>query len=69
MRTTTYKQAGVDLEAADEIEDIIRKIIEKYHTPQSNYKYVIGGIGGFAGAFNLGAFLRDQSRIAHGGER
>ncbi len=44
----TYKDAGVDIEAGDEMVRRIRHLVERTHTPR-----VLDGYGGFAGAFSL----------------
>ncbi|HUS48158.1 MAG TPA: AIR synthase related protein, partial [Phycisphaerae bacterium] len=44
----TYKDAGVDIDAGDEMVQLIRPLVERTHTPR-----VLGSYGGFAGAFSL----------------
>jgi len=44
----TYKQAGVDIEAGEEMVRQIRPIVQKTHTAR-----VLAGLGGFAGMFRL----------------
>ncbi len=44
----TYKQAGVDIDAGDDMVDLIRPLVQRTHTPR-----VLGGFGGFAGCFRL----------------
>jgi phosphoribosylformylglycinamidine cyclo-ligase len=44
----TYKEAGVDIEAGDEVVDRIKHILKRTHGPR-----VIGRHGGFAGMFRL----------------
>ncbi|HYG73838.1 MAG TPA: phosphoribosylformylglycinamidine cyclo-ligase [Planctomycetota bacterium] len=45
----TYKDAGVDIHAGDEIADNIGKLARSTYGPE-----VIGGVGGFAGLFSMG---------------
>jgi len=45
----TYKEAGVDIHAGDEIADDIGKMAKSTYGPE-----VIGAIGGFAGLFSMG---------------
>ncbi|MFA6134303.1 MAG: phosphoribosylformylglycinamidine cyclo-ligase [Phycisphaerae bacterium] len=47
-KSMTYKEAGVDIEAGDEMVDLIRPLVERTHTPR-----VMGPYGGFAGLFRL----------------
>ncbi|MHC4982624.1 MAG: phosphoribosylformylglycinamidine cyclo-ligase [Planctomycetota bacterium] len=47
-KPVTYKGAGVDIEAADEMVKLIGSMVKRTHTPR-----VIGSYGGFAGAFSL----------------
>ena len=44
----TYRDAGVNIDAADELISRIRPIVQRTHTPR-----VLGTFGGFAGAFSL----------------
>ena len=44
----TYKQAGVDIEAGDEMVDRIRPLVRRTFGPR-----VMGSFGGFAGLFRL----------------
>ena len=48
VKPITYKQAGVDIEAAEAMVDSIRTLVEKTYSPR-----VIGTLGGFAGLFAL----------------
>jgi phosphoribosylformylglycinamidine cyclo-ligase len=48
MTRLTYKDAGVDVEAADRFVDAIRPATERTRRPE-----VLGGIGGFGGLFAL----------------
>jgi len=47
-KAITYKDAGVDIDAGDEMVDLIRSMVVRTHTPRVIDKY-----GGFAGAFSL----------------
>lgn len=49
----TYKSAGVDTEAGREFVDRIKKNVHSTHNPR-----VLGGLGGFAAAFDVG-FLKN----------
>ncbi|GAH71857.1 unnamed protein product, partial [marine sediment metagenome] len=44
----TYKDAGVDIEAAETMVESIRTLVEKTYSPR-----VVGTLGGFAGLFSL----------------
>ncbi len=44
----TYKDAGVDIQAGDEMVDLIRPLVERTHNPR-----VMGPYGAFAGLFRL----------------
>ena len=44
----TYKQAGVDIEAGDQMVDMIKPLVERTYGPR-----VMGPYGGFAGMFRL----------------
>jgi phosphoribosylformylglycinamidine cyclo-ligase len=44
----TYRQAGVDIEAGDEMVEGIRQLVAKTYSPR-----VVGPFGGFAGLFSL----------------
>ena len=46
-----YKSAGVDIEAGYASVELIKKHIKETMRPE-----VLGGIGGFSGAFSLGSF-------------
>jgi phosphoribosylformylglycinamidine cyclo-ligase len=47
-QAVTYKDAGVDIEAGEEMVRRITRLVERTHTPR-----VVGELGGFAGAFSL----------------
>jgi len=66
-KSVTYKESGVDVAAADEIVEGIRKIISE--NPTSKREYVIGEIGGFAGAFHFGAYWEDHCIAQEEGRR
>ena len=44
----TYRQSGVDIQAGDEMVDMIRPLVERTYNPR-----VMGTYGGFAGMFRL----------------
>jgi phosphoribosylformylglycinamidine cyclo-ligase len=44
----TYKQSGVDIQAGDDMVDMIRPLVERTYNPR-----VMGTYGGFAGMFRL----------------
>ena len=46
-----YKNAGVDIEAGYKSVELMKKHIAKTMRPE-----VLGGIGGFSGAFSMSAF-------------
>ena len=46
--TMTYKQAGVDVDEAERLVDVIRPLVERTRVPR-----MMGSIGGFAGLFRL----------------
>ena len=50
MEPLTYAAAGVDVEAGDRAVELIRTAVARTHGPQ-----VVGGVGGFAGLFDLSA--------------
>jgi phosphoribosylformylglycinamidine cyclo-ligase len=47
----TYKQAGVNLEAAQDIKERIKSIVTRTHGEQ-----VLGGVGGFGALYRLGGY-------------
>ena len=48
MKSTAYEQAGVSLDAADEMVDKVKPLAQRTFRPG-----VIGGLGGFGGLFHL----------------
>ena len=48
MKSTAYEQAGVSLDAADEVVDKVKPLAQRTFRPG-----VIGGLGGFGGLFHL----------------
>src|SRR4051812_1018801 len=57
---STYAAAGVSLEAGDRAVDLLKTWVEKTRRPE-----VIGGIGGFAGLFDVSALKQyDQPLLA-----
>ncbi|MFH1522809.1 MAG: phosphoribosylformylglycinamidine cyclo-ligase [Patescibacteria group bacterium] len=54
-----YKEAGVDLNAADRLADEIKPIAKKTYT-----ELVRGDIGGFSGAFSLKPFMSMEHPVA-----
>lgn len=46
----TYREAGVNVDAAEHLVELIKPIVQRTHRPG-----VMGGIGGFAGLFDLKA--------------
>ncbi len=55
---TTYRQAGVDIDAGNKLVDRIKKIV-----PLTHRAGVMGGIGGFGGCFDISAFKHYQHPI------
>ena len=51
MDQLTYKDAGVNLDAAQDIKDRIKSIVAPTHGPQ-----VLGGVGGFGALYRLGGY-------------
>ena len=51
-RTVTYASAGVDVEAGDRAVELMKSAVKATHTPN-----VIGGVGGFAGLFDVSELL------------
>jgi phosphoribosylformylglycinamidine cyclo-ligase len=51
--TITYAEAGVDVEAGDRAVELMRNAVTATHGPE-----VLGGIGGFAGLFDVGALTK-----------
>ncbi|MYS79548.1 phosphoribosylformylglycinamidine cyclo-ligase [Embleya scabrispora] len=52
-RTATYAAAGVDIEAGDRAVELMKQWVGKATRPE-----VVGGLGGFAGLFDVSAFKR-----------
>ena len=48
MKSTAYEQAGVSLDTADEVVDMVKPLAQRTFRPG-----VIGGVGGFGGLFHL----------------
>ena len=48
MKSTAYQEAGVSLDAADEVVDKVKPLAQRTFRPG-----VIGGLGGFGGLFHL----------------
>ena len=55
-RGVTYASAGVDTEAGDRAVELMKDAVRRTHGPQ-----VLGGVGGFAGLFDL-SFAKDYAR-------
>ncbi|HAF26804.1 MAG TPA: phosphoribosylformylglycinamidine cyclo-ligase, partial [Lachnospiraceae bacterium] len=53
-----YKKAGVDIEAGYRSVELIKSHVKKTVRPE-----VIGGLGGFAGAFNLSAYKEMEEPV------
>ena len=53
-----YKNAGVDLEARYKTVDLMKKYVEGTMRPE-----VLGGIGGFSGAFSMEGFCGMEKPI------
>ena len=47
-KTVTYKQAGVDIDAGEEMVDLIKPMVKSTHSPR-----VLDNFGSFAGLFRL----------------
>jgi len=47
-KSITYKDAGVDIQAGEDMVHLIRPLVERTHSPR-----VMGTLGGFAGLFRL----------------
>ncbi|MDC3414197.1 phosphoribosylformylglycinamidine cyclo-ligase [Aquibacillus sp. 3ASR75-11] len=56
-----YKQAGVDVHAGYRAVDLMKKHIQKTNRPE-----VIGGVGAFAGLFDLSAFSYEEPVLVSG---
>lgn len=53
-----YKNAGVDIEAGYKSVDLMKKYVKETMRPE-----VLGGLGGFSGAFSLGAIKNMQDPV------
>ena len=51
MEPLTYAAAGVDVEAGDRAVELMKAAVARTHGPE-----VLGGVGGFAGLYDLSAF-------------
>ena len=51
-----YKKAGVDIEAGYKAVELIKKHVQDTMRPE-----VLGGIGGFSGAFSLKSFMHMEN--------
>ncbi|MDL4842020.1 phosphoribosylformylglycinamidine cyclo-ligase [Aquibacillus rhizosphaerae] len=56
-----YKQAGVDVNAGYQAVDLMKKHIKKTNRPE-----VLGGVGAFAGLFDLSSFSYDEPVLVSG---
>jgi phosphoribosylformylglycinamidine cyclo-ligase len=59
MAGTTYKDAGVDIEAGDRLVDRIKPLAARTTIPE-----VLGGVGGFAGLCGLPADIEDPVLVS-----
>ena len=57
----TYEDSGVSKKASKSDEEFIYSI-NRFTRELPKQEYVIGGIGGFAGLFDLSAFLDDEEK-------
>ena len=57
----TYKQAGVDIDAGNQLVDQIKPLTRRTHTPE-----VMGNIGGFGALFDLGALNYEHPVLVSG---
>jgi phosphoribosylformylglycinamidine cyclo-ligase len=55
----TYKAAGVDIDAGDELVERIKPAVKRTHRPE-----VIGGLGGFGGLFRVPAGFREPVLVS-----
>src|SRR5690606_7265279 len=55
----TYKAAGVDIDAGDELVERIKGAVKRTERPE-----VLGGIGGFGGLFRVPAGFREPVLVA-----
>ena len=56
MEPLTYAAAGVDVEAGDRAVELMKAAVARTHGPQ-----VVGGVGGFAGLYDL-SLIKDYRR-------
>lgn len=56
-----YKEAGVDVEKGYQAVDLMKK-----HIAKTNRKEVLGGVGGFAGLFDLSGFSYEEPVLVSG---
>ena len=54
-----YKKAGVDIEAGYKSVELMKEHVKKTMRPE-----VLGGLGGFAGAFDLSGIRMEQMRCS-----
>ena len=55
-----YKNAGVDIEAGYESVELMKKFVKGTMRPE-----VLGGLGGFSGAFSLKAMIHSDTGCCH----
>ena len=60
MEQTTYRDAGVNLDAAQDIKERIKSIVAPTHGAQ-----VLGGVGGFGALYRLGNYNDPRARFQH----
>jgi phosphoribosylformylglycinamidine cyclo-ligase len=58
-RVFTYKDAGVDIDAGDELIERIKPAVKRTHRPE-----VIGGLGGFGGLFRMPKGFREPVLVS-----
>ena len=56
-----YKKAGVDIEAGYKSVELMKEYVKGTMRPE-----VLGGIGGFSGAFSMSAFKGMEEPFRHG---
>ena len=57
--SVTYREAGVDIDAADNLVDKIKPMAAR-----TNMAHVLGGVGGFAGLSNLPSDIKDPVLVS-----